>query len=143
MKKFIIGGIIVIVLLVGSSYFSRSLSGVGNNPDIIAQKGIHWHPKLEIYVKGELQQIPENIGLGAVHQPIHTHSEDAAQGVLHLEFGGRVTKEDLKLSNFFKNWGKDMSEFGSAMTMTVNGKENTEFGDYVMADGDQIVIRFE
>ncbi|MEK7151841.1 MAG: hypothetical protein AAB523_01810 [Patescibacteria group bacterium] len=143
MKKFIIGGVIVIVLLVGGSYFSRSLSGDKGNPNIIAQKGIHWHPKLEIYVKGELQQIPESIGLGAVHQPIHTHSEDAAQGVLHLEFSGRVTKDDVKLGNFFKNWGKDMSEFGSAMTMTVNGKENTEFGSYAMADGDKIVMKFE
>ena len=56
MKKFIIGGVIVIVLLVGGSYFSRSLSGDKGNPNIIAQKGIHWHPKLEIYVKGELQR---------------------------------------------------------------------------------------
>ncbi len=143
MKKFIIGGAIVIVLLVGGSYFSRNLSGDGENSDIIAQRGIHWHPKLEIYVKGKLQQIPENIGLGAVHQPIHTHSEDAAKGVLHLEFSGRVTKDDVKLGNFFKNWGKDMSEFGSTMTMTVNGKENTEFGDYAMADGDKIVMKFE
>ena len=78
-----------------------------------------------------------------MHQPIHTHSEDAAQGVLHLEFSGRVTKDDVKLGNFFKNWGKDMSEFGSAMTMTVNGKENTEFGSYAMADGDKIVMKFE
>ncbi|MCR4306489.1 MAG: hypothetical protein NUV42_00815 [Candidatus Yonathbacteria bacterium] len=143
MKKFIIGGVIVIALLVGSSYFSRSLSGGDGNSDVIAQKGIHWHPKLEIYVKGELQQIPDSIGLGAVHQPIHTHSEDAAQGVLHLEFGGRVTKDDLKLSNFFRNWGKDMNEFGSTMAMTVSGKDNTEFGDYVMADKDKIVVRFE
>ena len=37
--------------------------------DIVSRTGFHWHPELTIYVKGEKQEIPANIGIGAVHQP--------------------------------------------------------------------------
>ena len=84
--------------------------------------------------------IPHNIGLAGVHNPIHTH-EDLP--LIHLEFDGLVREDDVKLGNFFKVWGKDLMEFGSQITMTVNGQENTEFGDYHMRDGDRIELRYE
>ena len=136
-KTLSIGGAIVF-LLAGGVWWSKSLES--NDPNIVATGGIHWHPQLEIYVKGEKQNIPQNIGLGAVHQPVHTH-EDLP--LLHLEFSGRVTKDDIRLGNFFRNWGKDMNEFGTNMKMAVNGKENMEFGDYVMRDKDQIELNFD
>jgi len=71
---------------------------------------------------------------------MHTH-EDLP--LLHLEFSGRVTKDDIRLGNFFRNWGKDMNEFGTNMKMAVNGKENMEFGDYVMRDKDKIELNFD
>lgn len=110
--------------------------------DIISRNGFHWHPELAIYVKGEKQEFPANIGIGAVHQPIHTH-DDATQGIVHLEFQGLVRKNDIMLGQFFKGWGKDIRSFGTNMTMTVNGKENIEYENYIMQDKDKIELHYE
>ena len=141
MKNILIIVGIVALLLVGGSWWTKSLQSEDSN--VIATGGMHWHPQLEIYVKGVKQDIPANVGIGAVHQPIHTHDDDAARGVLHLEFNGRVTKDDIRLGNFFKNWGKDMRSFGENMQMTVNGEANTEFENYIMRDKDKIELRYE
>lgn len=134
---FIVGGIVVLLLL-GGSWWTKSLQSKDSN--VIATGGMHWHPQLEIYVKGVKQDIPANVGIGAVHQPIHTHDD---MPVLHLEFSGQVTKDDVKLGNFFRIWGKDMRSFGANMAMTVNGEANTEFENYGMRDEDKIIIKFE
>lgn len=141
MKKTLIGIAVIILLLAGGAWWSKSLEQSDSN--VIAAKGMHWHPQLEIYVKGVKQDIPANVGIGAVHQPIHTHSEDAARGILHLEFGGRVMKDDVKLGNFFRVWNKDMRSFGENMQMTVNGEASTELENYIMKDKDKIELRYE
>ena len=110
--------------------------------DIVSRGAFHWHPEVAIYIKGEKQEIPENIGIGAVHQPIHTHN-DSNQGIVHMEFQGLARKQDTTLGQFFKNWGKDMHSFGTNMKMTVNGEENTEYENYVMHDKDKIELRFD
>ncbi len=110
--------------------------------DIISRKGIHVHPQLSIYVKGEKQEFPANIGLGAVHQPIHTHA-DATKGILHLEMQGLVRKQDTVLGQFFRIWGKDFNSFGTNVTMTVNGKENIDLANYLMQDKDVIELHYE
>lgn len=110
--------------------------------DIVSRNGFHWHLELVIYVKGEKQNIPMNIGIGAIHQPIHTH-EDSVQGIIHMEFQGLVLKQDITMGRFFKNWGKDMRSFGANIKMAVNGKENIEYENYIMRDKDKIELRFE
>lgn len=129
------------LLLIGGIAWSSNLAK--NDPTIIATNGLHWHPRLAIYVKGEKQEIPANVGLGAVHLPMHTHSEDSADGVIHLEFGGTVRTKDILLGNFFTIWNKDMRSLGTNMRMMVNDQENTEYENYVMHDGDQIVLNYE
>jgi len=104
-------------------------------------------------VNDEKQDIPADIGIGTQYASMptfdqsmrmtamHTHEGD---GTIHLEFSGRVTREDTTLGNFFQIWGKDMmSDFGTLTTMTVNGKENTELGEYEMKDGDKIELYYE
>ncbi len=108
--------------------------------EIISRNGLHRHVQLAIFVKGQKQEIPANIGIGAVHQPIHTH--DTSDEV-HLEFQGVVRREDVKLGRFFQAWSKDFREFGSSVKMTVNGKTNTELENYQMKDGDKIELRYE
>ena len=103
-------------------------------------RGLHWHPSLEIYVKGVQQEIPEGIGLGAVHMPMHTHDD---LPLIHLEFNGVVRSEDLMLGEFFKNWGRDMRSFGANMRMMVNGVENVEYENYLMHDGDKIQLFYD
>ena len=137
MKNTIIIGGIVLILLAGGSWWTRSLQG---SSSIVSGDGLHWHPTLEIFVKGEKIEIPESIGLGAVHQPMHTHDD---LPVIHLEFSGVVHEKDLMLEQFFKNWEKDMNSFGMNMSMTVNGETNTQYGKYVMRDGDKIELRYE
>ncbi len=108
--------------------------------EIISRRGLHWHPELTLYVKGEKQQIPANIGIGVVHNPIHTHD---ASGVIHLEFQGVVRENDVKLGHFFEAWNKDFMEFGPSVRMMVNGKENAELQNYPMEDGDKIELYYE
>ena len=139
-----ISKIALILLLVGGSawWFIWYVANQSKTPEseIISRNGLHWHPELAIYVKGLKQEIPANIGIGAVHQPMHTHD---TTGVLHLEFQGLVRKQDITLGQFFKNWGKDMQSFGGNIKMTVNDKENTEFENYVMQDKDKVELRYE
>jgi len=117
--------------------------------EIISRNGLHWHPELTITIKGEKHEIPANIGIGVVHQPIHTHD---ATGVIHLEIEGLVRKEDIKLGRFFKIWGKEFSSnciFDKCngpegrVRMLVNGSENHDFENYVMKDRDKIEIQYE
>ncbi|OGC84927.1 hypothetical protein A3F55_02820 [Candidatus Adlerbacteria bacterium RIFCSPHIGHO2_12_FULL_53_18] len=105
--------------------------------EILSQNGLHWHAKVTVRVDGEEVEIPANMGLGAVHNPIHTHDDEP--GLVHMEFGGRVTKSDLALQKFFNVWDKN---FGTARSMMVNGIESSEFENYRMQDGDVIEISY-
>lgn len=115
-----------------------------SDPDIVSRSGLHVHPTLAIYVKGVKQEIPADLGVGPQYAgapgydlrmkmtAIHTHDDVP---IIHLEFtGGPVRKEDVALGQFFKIWGKDMRSFGTNIHMTVNGKDNTEYENYIMQD---------
>ncbi len=116
--------------------------------EVVSQSGLHRHVELRISIKGKTQDIPANLGIGVRHNPIHTHERD---GVVHLEFQGFVTMDDLRLREFFKVWGKRFN--GNCIfnycngpdgnvTMLVNGVENRDFENYVMKDKDMIEIRY-
>lgn len=148
----VIGGIGLLTLLIlvgGVSFLSLQQSKETSIPEghVISRKGIHWHPQLSILIKGKQQEIPKNLGIGgAIHQPVHTHD---SSGTLHLEISGVVTRDQIKLGNFFRIWGKKFSpecvidECGGKVTMLVNGKENKDFENYLMKDKDNIEIRYE
>ena len=114
--------------------------------DVVAQNGMHWHPNVSVFIKGQKHDIPSNLGTTLGMSTVHTHD---SSGTLHVEKGGRVTKNDIRLSQLFKAWGKRfdsnclLDECGGRITLAVNGKENTEFENYVMRDKDQIEIRYE
>lgn len=152
----VIGGIalVTIAILVGGIFLlSRSANINVSEDQIVARRGIHWHPRIEVFVKGEKQEVPANLGIGGpVHRSIHTHDTDNKEGVIHLEKQGVVTKDDTKLAGFFQVWGKQFNsnclfdkcngEDGK-VKMTVNGQENTEFENHLMRDGDKIEVRYE
>ncbi len=141
----IIGALIlmtVVIVIGGVFLFSKQSNKTVLKDQVVAENGLHWHPKLSIFIKGKKQEIPDNIGLGAVHGKIHTHTEDAKDGVIHMEMSGLVLKEDTKLVKFFLAWGKDFN-FGGQPKMTVNGKENMDLNKYLMKNGDNIEIRYE
>lgn len=134
----LIGIILLIIALV--IILGQILPDNTNDPNVISKNGIHWHPELIIYVNGVPQEIPENIGLGSIHMPVHTHDD---LPIIHLEFNGLVKEEDIMLAEFFKSWKKDINDFGTIEKMTVNGEENTEFGNYVMQHEDKIELWYE
>ncbi len=143
--------IALIILVVGGGIGALGWY-IANQPkipesEIISRKGIHWHPELSIYIKGQKQEIPNNTG---THSIMHTHD---TTGTLHIHPASKlVLKDDIKLGRFFALWGKKFSStciFDNCnssegkVKMTVNGQENIEFENYVMQDKDKIEIRFE
>ena len=150
MKNLLIIGGLVVVLVVSGSLWSATLQS--NDPDVIAENGLHWHPRLEIYVRGEKIEIPANIGIGPQYAAlptydasmkmtaIHTHED---MPVIHLEFPGFVREKDMMLGNFFRIWGRDMHSFGTNVRMTVNGVPNAAFEGYIMRDKDIITLQYD
>ena len=138
MRNTLIVIVVVLALFAGGAVWSQTLQS--GNPDVVAANGLHWHPHLSIIVGGTPVVIPAGIGLGAVESPIHTHD---ASGTIHLEFSGVVHANELALGQFFKVWGRPIDSFGTNMTMSVNGATSTTYGDYVMHDGDKIVLRYD
>lgn len=152
----VIGGIAIltIVILVGGVFFLSKGSSSSSIPkdQIVTENGLHWHPKLSITIKGQKQEIPANLGIGAVHQKIHTHDQDAKDGVIHMEMQGVVSKDDTKLGNFFRIWGKEFTSNkifdktngpDGKVKMFVNGKANADYENYLMKDNDNIEIKYE
>ena len=51
--------------------------------EIVSTNGLHWHPKLEIYVNGIKRAIPNNIGMTGGEMALHTHEDTP---IVHMEF---------------------------------------------------------
>lgn len=154
MKNWIILAIILGVIFYGIFWM---IDITGNSTKInenelefdAPREEIHWHPRLTIQIDGEIQEIPPDIGItNSVHFPTHTH-EDADVGVLHME-NDNPTKRTVTLGYFFEVWGKTFNENcifdycteNGKLKMYVNGEENTEFQNYFMQDGDDILIEY-
>ena len=145
MKTIIIFGIIIIGITV---WFFVSKSSAPES-DIISRNGLHWHSNLSIDISGEAQDMPAGIGLERLpHKPLHTHDHNS---LIHLGFAGSVREDDIRLGEFFKIWGKQFNKdciFDKCagtegnLKMLVNGRENSEFENYAMQDGDKIEIIF-
>src|SRR5680860_354469 len=146
MKK--VAGIIaaVVLLLVGGVWWSNQLEekAIADIPEdeLVSRAGVHWHPTLSIYINGEKQDIPANIGVGPQYSSsplfdptmgmtgVHTHD---SEGTLHWELAnGPVLKDDARLGVFFEVWDKEFDseqifEYTNGpdgtVTMTVNGEE--------------------
>lgn len=123
-----------------------------NENDIVSRDGLHWHPEITIYVKGVKQEIPQtgitNMDMSKLHalhkkmQMRHMHEGSNEQGIIHLKFEGVVRKSDITLGQVFKKWNKGIHSYGANLKMTVNGRENTEYENYVMRDKDKIELRY-
>ena len=145
MNKSFIFILVLVAGLVGFFIYNNSRPGKG---DVISKRGLHWHPELSIEIKGQKQEISANLGIGLVHNPIHTHDNS---GTIHLELDGLVKKDDLRLNQFFKIWGKQFNSEcifehcngpNGKVIMFVNGRENGEFENYQMRDKDKIEIKY-
>ncbi|MBI2421002.1 MAG: hypothetical protein HYV38_02880 [Candidatus Levybacteria bacterium] len=153
--KIIVGSIAATGLVLIGAIFLLSKNTAKpqtSQENIVATNGLHWHPRLEIDINGKKQVLANGIGLGTLHQEMHTHEEDYKEGIVHMEMQGLVTNDETKLGTFFEIWKKtfnssqifeykNSSEAG--VKMFVNGKEIIEFENYHMRDKDSIVIKYE
>lgn len=147
-KYAVIGGIALIIVF-GFIFFSTNDTNLMTSDSIIdvPKQPIHWHPHLKIVIDGTEIEIPEGIGLSGTESPVHTHDNT---GAIHMEFE-RPTAQQIILGYFFKVWGKkfnkdcifDYCTDKGKLKMSVNGKENKDFENYPMRDGDQIVIEYK
>ena len=162
-KKNIIVGLVFVLFVFGIFYFifgEKSQTVILNGKEVSIPKGnTHWHPKLTILINGEKILIPDDIGYrtgktvdthlsGMKMSPTHTHESD---GTIHIENNNPASKpETLTLGYFFYVWDKNFSsecifEYCTnkgTLKMFVNGEENTDFGDYIMQDDDDILIEY-
>lgn len=87
-----------------------------NGHEAIAQ---HIHPVISIFVDGEREVIPANVGIdGRCMREVHTHD---TTGTIHIE-----TKEPdttYTLPDFFAMLGEPMEREGYSMTVTKDGEE--------------------
>ena len=107
----------------------------------------HIHPVLEIFVNGEQQTIPANIGVKvSCMNALHTHTPD---GVIHVE---SPVERDFTLGDFFAVWDKPFSkdqifdfraDATHSITVTVNGTEVDTYENTILYDRDQVVINYE
>ncbi len=156
--RILFGLIFVTIIAVFIFTFVRKSDG---GETAIPQKPLHWHPVISIFINGERQIIPKDIGIsigknidndisGMRMSPTHTHEDD---GTIHLENNRPWIKpETLTLGYFFKVWDKNFNnscifeycnDSTSQLTMTVNGRPNYEFDKYRMHDKDFIVIEYK
>jgi hypothetical protein len=138
MKAFFMVLVFATLVLAGGSWWSHSLRA--RDTSIVTESGLHWHAMLSIMVGTTTVTVPARIGLSGIEMPIHTHDDS---GRIHMEFPGVVRPADMELRHVFEEWGHSMGSFGANMTMTVNGATSTAYGDYVMHDGDRIVLHYD
>lgn len=153
-KRLFLPAVAVVILLIGAAWLVWKIIGSSPVPvsDIVSKQKIHWHAHLAIRIKGKDITIPANVGItvGEVHpERMHTHETD---NIIHIEKRPPVLKDDIKLKNFFEVWGETLTPDcvldscnidKGTLTMTVNGQENHDFGDYLMREGDKIVLDYE
>jgi hypothetical protein len=164
MNKEKINNLIYVLIFVGivgyGVYYIKTAPKI-QEADIISRSGMHIHPSIIIKIKGEKQEVTANIGIGAIGgmKGVHTHD---TTGVLHYEQSGIAIKEDTKFKRFFEIWGRTFNSnciFDKCngpegkVRMTVQNKEdaknniapkeNFDFENYLVLDGDQIEISFE
>ena len=123
----------------------------------------HIHVQMDIYINGELVNIPQDIGIDdtGIISIVHTH---AADNRLHSHPVAAATPTDFTtLGDFFDAWRTNGGNAGNnpdavfseteilgnavdedhSLRMFVNGKENFEFENYRWHDEDRIVILYE
>ena len=144
-------GLALVLLVIGFVSWKVATAPPVSEAGLVSKTEVHWHARLDMRIKGEAVEIPANIGIpvgvpNAHPENMHTHAEDR---VIHIEKLPPVYETDLKLGNFFAVWGKQFNsrcvmdacvQDGGSLKMLVNGKENTQFENYLLQDGDQVEI---
>jgi hypothetical protein len=139
-NKWKILGLLVLLLTAFFLFgFSKASASGITYPPKLSDEEMHIHATLTIIADGNSIPVPKNVGIGSVHQPLHTHEDDH---VIHVESSDT---RDYTLGNFFQVWGKRFDskcvlETCGEVKMTVNGLPNDEYEKHVLRDGEKIVV---
>lgn len=158
---------IVAAIAIGIAYGAASGAFSSASPPVSPTHStekivMHNHAKLSIKIDGKTVPIPENIGIDhklykdhsldtfgmkmPVMAPTHTHD---TTGTIHIE---STVVRDYTLGDLFNIWGvtftstciMDKCNDGTkTVKIFVNGQPGFEFRNYVMKDGDDIVIEYD
>ena len=143
------GGIVILLLIwsmlsIPTPELKGSHAGDSTNP-------VHWHIPISLDICGKKMDMPEGEGK---HGLVHGHKDKQ----LHVE--GQIFKtKDVRLTKYFESVNIPFSSTqvsnlkngdtckGSSspgkVTLLVNGVENFDFENYILKDGDEIVVSFE
>lgn len=159
----IVGAVVVVLTADGGEPTSTDSSGDPFAPDYEGLEerrveagvptmaeggGEHFHPLIDVYVRGEPIDVPPNIGIDPAQPPemmagLHTHDPS---GTIHNEAGTGST-----LGQFFAVWGVPFSrtQLGpyeakgkEKVMMWVDGEASEAYGDLELADGQEIVVAY-
>lgn len=141
----IIGIVIVLGALFAYPRLSggRPGSGIGSGvPCLVPNVPLvqHIHPVLTITVDGAREEMPANIGLVECERAIHTHDDDAPQGIIHVESQDR---RSYTLGNFMSVWGKPITREGYVLTATADGVPVEDPATLVFKDGQNIQLDYQ
>lgn len=99
----------------------------------------HIHPVLTITVDGVREGIPANIGLAECERAVHTHDEDAPQGVIHVESQDRRA---YVLGDFMSVWNKPVVREQYVLTATVDSVSVEDPAALIFKDGQNIRLEY-
>ena len=138
-------GIAIAVIMIPSPSVGPTISESG---DSILERTLtshdslrqHFHPEIKITVDGEPVKIPANVGVSrGSFRYMHTHDDS---GKIHIE---SPSNHVFSLADFFTVWGKEFSNecvdnnCGNVV-VRVNGNVIDSATDYILQDGDNILI---
>jgi len=116
---------------------------------------VHWHAYPKVIICGEEKELPYPLGQGHLGNALlHTHSPP--DNFMHIE--GRVySADEIRVGKYFEVLGITFNEnqiFDTKngdlcndkpgkIRMLINDEENFELNNYVVKDGDDIIIKYE
>lgn len=150
-KKTLIGLVvilfIVILLLVRANKQSNTDQEIAVSPDETEipclpnghQKiASHIHPTLTIFIDGDEETIPANLGIeGSCMREVHTHD---TTGSIHIEtakLGSTYT-----LADFFTVWGEEHDRQGYVLEITQDGEVKESVEDVILSDHSVIQMSY-
>lgn len=150
-----IGICVVIAISVGIAVFLISqqpklvTENAYTNPPMDSMGMMHFHPSLTLVIDGKPAAVPAQIGIDPKmwqdHSldsygmqgmaPLHTHD---TSGTIHVE---SYANRYYTFGQLLDIWGLNLSGY-KQVTMTVNGQPVPDYQNYVLHDGDKIILSF-
>jgi hypothetical protein len=106
----------------------------------------HIHSYWNIFINGQLQQIPANTGITPDNTQFHEMHTHDRSGTIHMESKDNPTQQFF-VHDFFDVWGQDFTptrlldyrvDPAHPIMMLVNGVPNSDMGNYEIQDMDHI-----